>query len=95
MKDRSNLFLMVFMILVLAVSYLWYTRFREAPLDSGAASEERVLIRELVYNTNRIRSLKIDTSFLESSIFNSLEDLTIDINIPSEIGRENPFLPFE
>jgi hypothetical protein len=57
----------------------------ESFLTSSVGNQELALL-------NQVKSIKIDLKFFEDPIFNSLSDITKDVqSVP--VGRDNPFSP--
>jgi hypothetical protein len=97
MKQTTNIILAAFIIVFLLFGYFWYTKFREDSAGAGSSlpSRERVLGQEFISALNKIKTIKIDTDFFGSEEFRSLKDLTPNVELPEETGRDNPFLPME
>ena len=94
-KDRSNIFLLIFIIFVLAAVYFWYTQFRTPATDASlAAGQQQLVGREFVVLINKLKAITINTDFFSEPKFTSLKDLTPIIELPQQIGRDNPFAPF-
>lgn len=95
MSDKSNLFLIIFIVLSLVTVYFWYTQFREVDVSAtmSSAGESHLLGREFVLLINKLRAITIDAGFFSDERFTSLRDLTPVIEIPEKFGRSNPFAP--
>lgn len=93
MSDKSNLFLIIFIIFVLVAVYFWYTQFRDVNVETTVSSpgEHQLLGREFVLLINKLRAITIDAGFFSDERFMSLKDLTPVIEMPEKVGRDNPF----
>jgi len=93
MSDKSNLFLIIFIVLTLIAVYFWYTQFRnvDVSVTMSSAGENQLVGREFVFLINKLRAISIDSGFFGDERFTSLKDLTPTIKIPEKFGRSNPF----
>ncbi|MFH1979053.1 MAG: hypothetical protein ABII97_01545 [Patescibacteria group bacterium] len=91
--NKTNILFIIFVILLFVAGFFIYTNLKEGSLGSVSVSAERVLGKEFVATIGKIKTIRIDTAFFDSSEFNALIDLTPVIELPEEIGRTNPFLP--
>lgn len=95
MSDKSNLFLVIFIVFVLVSVYFWYTQFRDVSMEAtiSSSSEHQLLGREFVLLINKLRAITIDAGFFSDEKFLLLKDLTPTIEMPEKVGRDNPFSP--
>jgi len=81
-KKKIQRFLILALLLVMFVTatVIWWGFFRTSP-----TSEESAL--------PPARKVEVDTRILQHPIFEELDEPRAKIQIPSEIGRDNPLLP--
>lgn len=92
----QNILVFVLIAGVIGAVFLWYSR-RSAeqkplPLQAGPTEESRVRFAALLRN---LKTVQLDVSFFQDSVYQSLIDPSVKVTLPSEKGRANPFLPWE
>lgn len=50
---------------------------------------------DFLKSVNKLKAIKIDSSFFDSDSFRFFVDLTPEIVLPKDFGRKNPFLPID
>lgn len=94
-KLKENRNALIILVLVLLGFWVYQKSGTDIePLVKVIGQEESQLIgSELVLELERLKSLNnIDVEFFDSTVFRSLEDMTVEVS-PQPIGRENPFVP--
>ncbi len=89
---KENFLLSGFIIVVVALGYLWYTQWRPVVATSETVTEQ-VYGGEFLAMTVKLKSIKLETDFFQSSEFLFFTDQTPVIEVPQVIGKKNPFLP--
>lgn len=91
---RQTIFTILFVIVILATSFVWYRYIRQpggvttTPSDFAATDERLNQYRQL-------KSLKLDSSVLSDPLFQSLVGASpANASGTSSTGRTNPFAPF-
>jgi len=88
------------LIVVCAVGYYFYNASNTAPaspdssltLTTAGANGDGSVGSNVLSLLSEIKGLNIDTSFFQTSVYESLTDFSV--TIPSEpVGKSNPFLP--
>lgn len=97
MTNKTNILFIIFVVIFLGFGYFWYARIGSKPTEAEVSSfsQEKILGREFMATVDKIRTIKLDTSFFEKESFTSLKDLIPEIEEAENIGRKNPFLPIE
>ncbi|MBU1091703.1 hypothetical protein KKA27_02485 [Patescibacteria group bacterium] len=99
MKNRTNIFLIIFLVVFLISAYFWYSKSQKESESGGIITDARQEEAKksddtFVLAIGKLKTIDLDVGFFVSEKFQSLEDLTPDIVYPAEVGRRNPFLPF-
>lgn len=96
---RDNVIMIIFVAVLLAIGYIWYSYFQSRPrvLVEGdaipvAGTQES---SEFLALLAILEKLTIDTSFFEDPLFRQLGEKTELPPLPSLIGRANPFEPLK
>lgn len=93
MKNRQNILMIVLVIIIIITAYIWYGYVRSKPSEIVVRSSEGVVpeAQGLLTLLQAIEKVRIDTSFFEDPVYNTLEDLSPPIIVPETRGRANPF----
>jgi len=94
MKSNTNIIFIVLLLMLLFGGYFLYSQLQIPEVDTAFSSEQAYLLgQDFLKMVEKIKKVKISTEFLDTSLFESLEGSTSIIEVPQDIGRENPFLP--
>ncbi|MBI2053429.1 MAG: hypothetical protein HYT41_01655 [Candidatus Sungbacteria bacterium] len=88
--NRTNLFTILFLVLLGGIGYLWYSTVQspaEAPVGGQSFTQS---IAQLA----RLRTIDIDTTVFQDPVFMSLEAPPVPLETVVTPGRVNPFLKF-
>ncbi len=89
---KENLLLLGFIVVIIVSGYFWYTQWRSVAA-TGDATMENIYGGEFLAMTVKLKSINLDTDFFQSPEFLFFTDQTPVIEIPTVIGKKNPFLP--
>lgn len=99
-KNKKTLLITGGVVLVLII-ILWMmfsgggsgTATDNVPLTEVASDPVELIIgREMLAALDKMKATKLDTSFLDNEVYNSLQDFSVEI--PKQpIGRRDPFAP--
>ncbi len=90
---RSNLLLIVFLLIFAATGYVWYSYGKQTPEVETAEAEYQDFLRR-VSEARRITQIELDTAVLEDPLFRMLESPARATTTFGTPGRKNPFAPF-
>lgn len=97
---KNNKIILLTLLAIVGFAAYHYMFKKEPVLDGdtlvvdtpGGANGEDMVGKELLITLSKLKSLTLDDSFFNDSIFVSLTDFSNPI-IPQEVGRSNPFSP--
>lgn len=97
-KNRTNILVVVFLIVIAALGWLWYSYYGFQEPETGIRSVsgetgEQSMDQEFLRLLESLEALKIDRSVFQEPVFQSLIDLLPAIETPTAKGRTNPFRP--
>jgi hypothetical protein len=96
MENKTNILFIIFLLIFAAVGYFWYSRISESAGEGTISiSQEEIFGAEFLSSIKKLKTLEFDTAFFEDEEFQALQDLTPVIEVPEEVGRDNPFLPLD
>jgi len=95
MNIKENVLFILFALFILAASYFWYTTWREPAVPKDSFNQTDIFGVDFLTMAARMKKIKLEAGFLQSSAFLSLKDLTPIIQLPEKTGRYNPFLPID
>ena len=96
----QNTITVIAILLVIGLVVVWFVYFRSSS-DGVVISVPVVGEERTVTSTNlgfagllaQLRIVKLDTDFFQHPIYQSLVDFGVDVIVPFEQGRRNPFAP--
>lgn len=99
---KENILIIILVAAIIITAFVWFRYFQNRPppaliqVGGGSAEEKEIMVggKEFIALLKTLEKIKLDTSFLGDPIYKSLRDLTPQIILPQEKGRENPFTPF-
>ena len=95
--SRTNILTTVFILIVLALGYIWYSYLKSRPtvlvrsVSSALPAEEKEFLTLL----KTLESIKLDTSLFQDSVFQNLKEGATLPETPAARGRLSPFLPIK
>lgn len=101
---KENILIIVLVGAILITVFVWFRYFQSQggipaviPVTQNSEEDNAILAagKEFIAILKTLEKIKLDTGFLEDPIYKKLRDLTPEIILPQEKGRENPFIPYE
>lgn len=99
---KENIFIIVLIAAILIIAFVWFNYFKGENTPSltrsgGGSTEKEVIVagQEFITLLQSLEKVKLDTSFLNDPVYKKLKDLTPEIILPEQTGRDNPFLPIQ
>lgn len=104
MKNKKNIIWIFLIWIFLAVALLISVYFIYTKVIVNEEKDESSLVanvdigtlgQEFISLVNKIKTIKIDTEFFNSAQFKKLKNFEPVFEYPKNVGRQDPFAPFE
>lgn len=99
MKNKKNIIWILLAVALLVLVYFIYTKVivneEKDVLSPITSTNMGALSQEFISLVNKIKTIKIDTEFFSSAQFKKLKNFEPVFEYPKNVGRQDPFAPFE
>jgi hypothetical protein len=89
---KKNMVVVGIIIAALAVLYYFYSSSGGGATLTSSAQDESPVSQEILATLGNLRTIKLDNSLFQDTLFLSLSDFGVTIP-PAAAGRRNPFAP--